>query len=486
MSRCSALRCLIPMLMCLVLILSSCAVPRKGGFGEVETLVKERSGAEPAWNMDEVERSVAASLIVELLEQELTAETAIRIALVNNQHLQATFEKLGVAQADLIQAGFLRNPVISGSILFSKPNFSSTMREASVGMDLLDLVLLPYRKGVAEQEFERAKLEVAHEILMLIRETRGAYYAVVAAKAGHALAVSTAKGGEASAKLLDRQRAAGNLSKRDQMLERELYQRAMIDLYQSELGLKSALSHLSRILGLSRPTLKLPAQLSEALPGFPDEATIAETARARRLDVAAKRTALEATQNAYELASGTRWIGGLGVGASFERDPGGAKMGGPTMELELPIFDQKQASLARMAAEVRAAERELAALENDVNADVEEAAARMSAAGQVVNFYRTEVVPSRRSALEETILRYNGMLAGTHELIAVKREELSARREHIDALRDYWDALAELELAAGGSVADSLNPAPNVAPLPAAIPPRDGVGDSPQSGYQHH
>ena len=53
-----------------------------------------------------------------LLEGELTTNAAVQIALLNNAALQATFEELGIAQAELVQAGLLKNPVFAGHVRF--------------------------------------------------------------------------------------------------------------------------------------------------------------------------------------------------------------------------------------------------------------------------------------------------------------------------------------------------------------------------------
>ena len=467
-------------------LLGACSVPRKGGFDDVGAMVKERGGEVPVWALDADERSEAADQVSALLASELTAETAVRIALVNNQHLQATFEELGVAQADLVQAGLLPNPTISGSMLFKKPSFSSAMSEVSVAMDLLDMVLMPMRKSVAADEFEQVKLEVAHEVLVLVREVRGVWYAAVAAEANRELAASAARGGKASAKLLDRQHAAGNLSRHDQGVERRLYQDATLDLYRAQGESARARAELARLLSVAPESLKLPTALPETIPGVPDEVGIAEEALAQRLDVSARRRAVEAMRRSYELASGTRWIGGLGIGGSFSRESSGEKFGGPTMELELPLFDQQQASLAKMAAGLRRAERELAAMENDARAQIAEAAADVAANARVAVFYRDDIVPTRRGVLEQTVLRYNGMLAGPHELIEAKREELEAQRELNDAIRDYWDALAALDLAAGGPVEKSLRPLEESTDIPAAMPARTEQSVPARGGHDHH
>src|SRR5262245_40123066 len=92
-----------------VLLLAGCTVPREAGFPDVQTLLAQRTGARVHWNQGGPEDAKVERLVRELWAHELTAESATQIALLNNPRLQARYESLGVAQADLVQAGLLRN-----------------------------------------------------------------------------------------------------------------------------------------------------------------------------------------------------------------------------------------------------------------------------------------------------------------------------------------------------------------------------------------
>jgi hypothetical protein len=51
--------------------------------------------------------------VAQLLSRPLGAEEAVQIALLNNAGLQASFQELGLAEADLVQASRLPNPGFS-------------------------------------------------------------------------------------------------------------------------------------------------------------------------------------------------------------------------------------------------------------------------------------------------------------------------------------------------------------------------------------
>jgi outer membrane protein, heavy metal efflux system len=96
--------------------LSGCAsVPPKGGFDEVQQGAAQRLGQKVQWNQGTEDDQAAAQAVQLLLQRPLTADDAVQIALLNNRRLQAVYEELGIAQANLVQAGLLKNPRFSGS-----------------------------------------------------------------------------------------------------------------------------------------------------------------------------------------------------------------------------------------------------------------------------------------------------------------------------------------------------------------------------------
>lgn len=63
---------------------------------------------------------------------------------------------------------------------------------------------------------------------------------------------------------------------------------------------------------------------------------------------------------------------------------------------------------------------------------------------QQASSYQTQIVPLQQQIHEETLLRYNGMLLSTWDLLAETRNRAQTIRDAIEANRDFW--LAEMEL----------------------------------------
>src|SRR5205823_13130676 len=140
----------------------------------------ERTELRVHWNQGtDADRRIADETRM-LLSRELTMDAAAQIALFNNPQLQATYERLGVAQAEVVQAGLLRNPTLSLHWGFRVADTGPDELVGSLTGAFLDLFLMPLKKKFANAEFRRVKLEGADAVLATVAEVRQAFYTVQA------------------------------------------------------------------------------------------------------------------------------------------------------------------------------------------------------------------------------------------------------------------------------------------------------------------
>ena len=97
--------------------LTGCASMKPGmGFDDVRQGASDRTGMRVHWNNGSAEDQEVAAAVSAMLDKDLTADAAAQVALLNNHELQAVYEELNLAQADVVQAGLLRNPILSGEV----------------------------------------------------------------------------------------------------------------------------------------------------------------------------------------------------------------------------------------------------------------------------------------------------------------------------------------------------------------------------------
>ena len=173
---------------------------------------------------------------------------------------------------------------------------------------------------------------------------------------------------------------------------------------------------------------------------------------ANRLDLAAARLEVEMLAEALELTVKWRWVAVADVGVSTEKEAEGGRVTGPSLQIELPIFDQGQARIARLEALNRRSQQQMMGLAIDIRAEVREVRNRVLMQRRLAEHYERVLIPVRQRIVEATQRHYNFMLIGVYRLLEAKQDEVEAYREYIEAVRDYWLARTDLELAVGGIV----------------------------------
>ncbi|HLD77413.1 MAG TPA: TolC family protein, partial [archaeon] len=282
---------------------SGCAsIPQGPGFQQVQDAVRERSGLTVHWDQQAPPKPSPEEVVQALLQKELTAESAVEVALLNNRRLQATFEELEITRTELVQAALPRNPIFGGELRF--PGSPSRPLEISLTQSLLDLVQLGVRRRLAAAAFEPAKLRTADAVLDLVAEVRSAFYSLQAAEQVKAMRQTVVDAARAAAELAIRQREAGNISDLDLENEQALLEQAKLDLAQSESDAFAKQERFNVLLGLWGPqtTWRIAPSLP-ALPGAePDLERVETHAVSQRLDLMAARQDIEAAARALPLA----------------------------------------------------------------------------------------------------------------------------------------------------------------------------------------
>ena len=153
---------------------------RSESIEDLQATVHGRIGKRVEWRKDAAVDAEISRTVHALLRGVLTADRAVQVALLNNRELQATFEEIGVANADLTEAGLLKNPSFYVSARFPDRPPSGTNLEFSIVQDFLDLFLIPLRKKVAANELARAKLRVGDAVLKIASEVKTTFYTLQA------------------------------------------------------------------------------------------------------------------------------------------------------------------------------------------------------------------------------------------------------------------------------------------------------------------
>lgn len=451
------------------------------GFDEVQHQVAQRLGADVRvhWNSGSPEDKAVADAVAALLARPegLSAEQAVQVALLNNRELQAVYEELNVSQADLVQAGLLRNPVLRGDIRFGV-NAPGTGAALDVAQDFVSLLTRPLRKGRAEAAFEAAKLRVTAAIVDTASAARSAFYEYQAAEQTRALRQTVLEATAASYELAKRVREAGNFTELDLLNERDLHEQAKMDLSRAEADAVQARERLNALMGVWGAQTRW--RCTDRLPDLPGDEPALEGLESRAvaasLDLAAARREVEVAARTLGLARPYAWLTDLEAGATAERELDGAWSLGPAISLPLPLFDQGQGAIGKAEARLRQAAERLYALAVELRAQIRAAGSAVCTSRDRARYYEHVILPLRAEIVRQTQLQYNAMQVSAFQLLQARRNQIEAGARYIEALRDYWIARTRLEQVLSGRLPD---PHESSEPRPKSAADAGNVADTP-------
>ncbi len=422
-------------------------VPPNAGYDDVRSVVS-RTGHEVRWrHVDSAGSSSAEAKAI--LRAPLTADRAVKLALVNNAEVQAAFEALGMARADVVRALRLPNPSVEGSL--QSGDTGSTSTELTLSQDLSELILLPMRNGAAQAELGAVKLEVAGRVMDLILAVRKAFYSYLADQQILELRSSVLEALKAATVAAEEIHRAGNMTDLDLSSQQVLYDEARVSYSSAETALATSRERLNTLLGVwgrdaswkALGRLAAPEDISpESLEGRTVERSVELATIRQRFTAAAKRANLARAQG---------FLPELKAGVTFERE-GGEWGYGPVAEVELPIFYQGQGEVARAQAEMRREEQLYAAMGTRVRAATRAVQARASTARARALYLKNVLIPMRERILDDTQLQFNAMNASVFQLLIARRDQIETGRAYVEALREYWLAAADLEQLRAGRI----------------------------------
>jgi outer membrane protein TolC len=441
-------------------LLAACtAVAPDGGFGAVSEMTRTRLGMDARIVRGDDDARALADTVRDILARPLGVDDAVRIALLNNPGLQATYRNVGIAQAELAQASRLPNPAFD----FKRSQGGASIEiERTFTVGLIGALTMPLATRLESRRFQQVRLAVAAEIERHAAATRRAWVEAVAAQQGVAYARQVNSAAEAGAELSARMAQAGNASQLDLAREQAFHAEASAAVTRAARHALAAREQLTRLMGLwgANANYTLPERLPD-LPSAPAELeNIERTALTQRLDVQAAKEDAAATAAALGLTRTTRFINVLDLGYVRNTAGGDRAARGYELTLELPLFDWGTARVARAEALYLQAVDRVAQAAVVARSEARENYLGYRAAYDLAKHYRDQVIPLRKKISNETLLRYNGMLVSAFELLADARDQAGAVNAYIDALKEFWIAHAGLQAALGARVGATA-PLPN-------------------------
>jgi cobalt-zinc-cadmium efflux system outer membrane protein len=417
-----------------------------------------------------------------ILADGMTADEAVRIALVGSPDVRAGLAALGAQRADLLQASVAPNPRIEAEARLPLEGDGRAF-DLAVLQDVTGFLALPAGRRAALAQLDAARLRAVEMAVDRAAETRARFRRVQADERVLGLRRTASEVAGAAYELAQRLYAAGNVTQLEVDLQQVEYEEARLALSAAETALLESRAQLDRLLGVWGGTTGW--RVAEPLPDAPEALGVevdALEARAveRSLTLAAVRREAAAADASLTRARLAGWVPQVAVGAAAEREVEGGWSVGPAVSVGLPFFDRNQGGIARAESLGREAEWRLRARAIDVRSAARAAAVRLRAAHDRAAFLGRVVVPLRQRILERSVLEHNAMAIGIFQLLQARRAEVEAGVRYAETLRDYWAARADVDrLLAGGSPPREAAAPPSLATAPRDVGAPDAPGATP-------
>lgn len=389
----------------------------------------------------------------------------VAVALTLNPELRVHRARTGEAAAALITAGLWPNPELSLSPKWGLSGANGLAIEADALLQLLRPGQRQSHKNIASARVDQARHDAIAEEFRLVGEVRSSRLKVLAAERTAALLNEGVTLRQRLLDLVQRQRAAGEVTELDVAAAELEVAEARRDLRNVQAELSAALLELNRLLGL-------PPGYPVKLAGFGEPLTVplyddlSDDELDRRL--LAGRVELPALQAAYRTAEEElrlavlRQYPDLKLGPAVEKDTDDSWALGLALALEVPLLNQNQGEIAEKQAARQRVRAEYVALLAKLRADAFAARAGARRAKSEVEAQEREILPLLRRTQELFEGAYRARELKVIEWITAQQRALHSRREHLDASVRYRKAVIQLETSLGAELSrPATQPNPN-------------------------
>jgi len=416
----------------------------------VTSIISDRVQKQSNWTWCQCQPTQKA--ICYLLGQELSVDSAVQIALLNNPEVQAIFDEIGIAHADLIEAGLFRNPVFDGYVRFPDHSGLVLNNQFGIALTFLDIFLVPLKKKVAAAELEQTKLRVADAILNLAFDVQETFYLYVALQQKLSLMAILVEATDVTHRLAILQKKQGNINDLELQARTNEYLQTKIQYAESKAALVDVKEQMNRLMGFGIDTCW---SVSQGLPALPECEIPCEClesiALAKRLDIGVARWEMERlfrfwkTKRWWAFADGT-------LGVSTEQEAENFLETGPTFSIPLPCFNYGQADRARIYALYSQSCNRLKALEISVLTKVRSARGQLAVYRELIEEYQRQLLSLQESIVTTSQHFYNFMALGVYKLIGAKKQEIEMEINYVMALLHYWKTSVQVDRAMGGNL----------------------------------
>ncbi|MEE2527330.1 TolC family protein [Hyphobacterium sp. HN65] len=376
---------------------------------------------------------------------DISEDEAVALAIAENPRLAADLAEAGLARAEWASA--VLPPNLIAELTWFNPEGAGAVLDADIRAPIAAIIGWPQREAAARARYDAAQSRALLRLIDFSAEVRLAWVEAVAARERANMYARILQSAEAALLLAEEIDAQGNAPGLDLTRQQVNALAARAAAEDAEQAAQTARIRLETLL--TRP-VDLPGRLPTEMADMAGTDRALSAALEASLPLAAARADAEAAAQSAGYTNIESLFHGE-LGPAFDIEDGDTETG-VSAHVDVPVngFGHPQRAAARIRAQ-QAADR-LAALEDEISADIELALLEMNRAGERATMIREEWLPASTLALEQTMQQYNGMQIGVYALLDAFNAQVEAGRAWVDTLERYHRArIALMSLMQGGS-----------------------------------
>tara|TARA_R100000789_G_C3017031_1_gene152660 strand:- start:438 stop:2150 length:1713 start_codon:yes stop_codon:yes gene_type:complete len=425
-----------------ILIISGCkSPPSTANRGYVDMELQHRTFHDVAPHSCPGEISIPPCVV---LEDGLSEEEAVALALWNNRTFLSTLSNLGIARGDLVQAGLLTNPQLN--LLF--PPIGSKQLEWTLFVPIEALILRKQRITIAERDFQRIANDLVQSGLNVARDARVAYADFQFAINRYDLAKEAVDVRQGIADLAEKRLEGGDIGELEAITTRIDANRTRAEAAGLEQAVQIAEATLKNVMGIA--ILETPLYpVSETIPDTTELSVdeLVSEALMIRPDIKAARIAVQAASHRVELAKRSF----LRIDAVADGNSGGAgpTNSGPGLRFEIPIFNRNQGLIIRSEWTVDQANHNYQSIRDQVVTDVKVAFGGLQQAQSNLNYLQSDVLPELKESMMLSERSYRD--GGTDYFLVLQSSSqyIDSQIRQLELTAASRKAIAELDRSVG-------------------------------------
>jgi cobalt-zinc-cadmium efflux system outer membrane protein len=402
----------------------------------------------------------------------LTLDEAERIALAANPEIAVAARRVAVAEAHIPVAGALEDPSAmyrAWGVPLKKPwDFNQAQNMFSLSQTFPGAGKRTLRSSVAQSDVDVAKAQLADVRLQVRVRVHKAFDDLLLADQEmkiHDEHVGIARQAIEAARI---KYQVGRVSQQD-ILKAQVALTALAEhMIRFDRDADVARARLNTLLGRN-PAAPLSVRGQYAAPAaLPDARALDQLALQSRPDLVAARAAADRSRKEQALAKKAYSPDFTVSGGYMLMQPGSSFRNNYMIEgsINLPWLNRRKhdAEISEAAATATEQDAELSELRNAAYGQIGEALFEAQAAQKLALFYRNQLRPQAETTLQSSVVAYENDKTDFLNLLDSQMTVINVDLEWAQAAANFDARLADLELAAGATLDQFQQPAPEVKP----------------------